>query len=451
MNVQVNDWKANTVRHGDIDFDKINLEISTDRYISQDYAARERELVWMKTWQIVGRADELPQAGDWKEHKIFNQSYVLVRGSDGKLRGFVNACRHRGNKICQGRGNSARLTCAYHRWSYAHDGHLVGVARPDLVGPIDKATLGLIEVPVDCFAGFIFLNPDRDAAPLSEFIGKEVAAGLTPYKLDEMVPVGMDVREALNCNWKVIIDAFSEGYHIIGIHPELLSVTGVEAGASRHGFYGDHGMVVRPFEVKNLDECSLEEQVEGIRSLTATFPSVKEVLPLFEAMIAGYRDADGKLDFPEGISVRRVLQKATRESLTAKGMDVSGLTDEQMSDNQAWYFFPNFFATIRAGEMTTILPVPHPSGDPGRCIWHVTAYKWLPPEQREAQRAELVEVKEPGSYPYFLALQQDYDQMQRQQEGLSNLALKTCRLVREEVNVARFHAVLDRYMENAGA
>ncbi len=263
-----------------------------------------------------------------------------------------------------------------------------------------------------------------------------------------MIPVGMDVKEALNCNWKVVIDAFSEGYHMIGIHPELLSVTGVEAGATRHGFYGDHGMVVRPFEVKDLDACSLEEQVEGIRALTSTFPSVKEVLPRFEKAVDSYRSADGQLkELPEGVTIRNILQKATRESLTAKGMDVSGLSDEQMSDNQAWYFFPNFFATIRAGEMTTILPAPHPSGDPGRCIWHVTAYKWLPPDQREGQRAELVEVEIPNSYPYFLALQQDYDQMQRQQEGLRNAALKTSRLVREEVNVARFHEVLDRYME----
>ena len=101
--------------------------------------------------------------------------------------------------------------------------------------------------------------------------------------------------------------------------------------------------------------------------------------------------------------------------------------------------------------MTAILPVPHPSGDPGRCIWHVIAYKWLPPELREEQRAESVVVEEPGTYPYFLALQQDYDQMQRQQEGLSNRALKTLRLVREEVNVARFHAVLDRYMDDKRA
>src|SRR5690606_37133257 len=132
------------------------------------------------------------------------------------IRGFVNACRHRGNKLCHGKGNSARITCPYHLWSYGLDGRLVGVARPDLVGPINKEELGLLEVPVDCFAGFIFLNPDVNAKPLAQFLGQEVMDGLAAYKLDEMIPVGMDVRERLECNWKVVMDAFAEGYHIIG-------------------------------------------------------------------------------------------------------------------------------------------------------------------------------------------------------------------------------------------
>lgn len=74
---------------------------------------------------------------------------------------------------------------------------------------------------------------------------------------------------------------------------------------------------------------------------------------------------------------------------------------------------------------------------------------WLPPELREQYRAEPVEVTEPGTYPYFLALQQDYDQMQRQQQGLNNHMLEKIQLVREELSVARFHTVLDRYMAQA--
>jgi nitrite reductase/ring-hydroxylating ferredoxin subunit len=439
-------WVDATKPLPELDFDRLPMRLSTDRYTSVEYQARERNLIWMKVWQIVGRADELPNAGDWKEYRIFDQSFVVVRGNDAKIRGFVNACRHRGNHLCQGKGHSARLLCPYHLWSYGLDGRLLSVGRPDLVGPIDKSEHGLIEVPVDVFAGFIFLNPDQDAVPLAEFLGADVIAGLAPYKLDEMTPVGMDVRESLNCNWKVVIDAFSEGYHIIGIHPELLSVIDLEAGNSRHGFYGDHGMAVAPFEVKNADGCSLEQQVDGIRGLPGTFPTVAEVLPRFEDLVGAYRGEDGRLSFPDGVSVRGLLQQATRETLVAKGLDISGLTDDQMSDNQAWFLFPNFFMTIRAGEATTILAYPHPDGDPNRCIWRVTAYMWLPPQVRDQYRVEPVEVTEPNSYPYFLALQQDYDQMPRQQQGLRNQALTHLTLAREEVSIARFHSVLDRYL-----
>ena len=448
--ISPDDWIGTTTRQSDIDFEQLNLTISTDRYRSRDYQQREWQNIWSRVWQVVGRDDELPEPGDWKEYRILDQSYIVARGRDDRLRGFVNACRHRGNKLCHGKGNSPRLTCPYHLWSFALDGTLVGVARPDLVGDIDKSALGLIEVAVDTFAGFIFLNPDSDAEPLETFLGADVINGLRPYRLDEMTPVGMDVREDLACNWKVVIDAFSEGYHIIGVHPQLLSVLDLEAGVSRHGLYGDHGMAVSPFEVSDADNCSLEQQVEGVRNLPETFPTVTEVLPRFEQLVDEHRDSDGKLTrLPEGVSVRSLLQAATREALTAKGLDVSALSDDQMSDNQGWFLFPNFFMTIRAGEATAIMAYPHPEGDPNKCIWHVTAYMWLPPQARDAYRAEPVVVEEPGSYPYFLALQQDYEQMPRQQQGLRNQALTSIQLVKEEASVARFHATVDRYMNRS--
>lgn len=434
----------------DIDFGQFTWQVPTDRYTSPEVQQRERDLIWMKVWQITGRADELPKAGDWKTYRIFDQSFVIVRGQDGKLRGFVNACRHRGNVLCdKAKGHAGRFTCPYHLWTYGLDGKLLAVARPDLVGDIDKGAHGLVEVPVDTFAGFIFLNPDQDALPLADFLGAEVRERLSAYKLEEMTPVGMDVREGLECNWKVVMDAFSEGYHIIGVHPELLSVIDLEPGRADHGMFGDHGMACSPFEVKRTHETTLEQQVEGIRGLPGTFPTVAEVLPRFEELLNTHRDAAGALSFPDGITVRTLLQQATRETLTGKGLDVSALTDAQMSDSQGWFLFPNFFMTIRAGEATTIMAYPDPEGDPNKCIWHVTAYMWLPEPLREQYRAQLVEVTEPGSYPYFLALQQDYDQMQRQQTGLRNQGLTHLSLVREELSVARFHTVLDRHLAAA--
>jgi phenylpropionate dioxygenase-like ring-hydroxylating dioxygenase large terminal subunit len=426
-----------------LDFNRFQMQVTTDRYASREYHERERALLWMRVWQVAGRVDELTAAGDWKEHRIFDQSYVIVRGKDGKIRGFVNACRHRGNLLCQGgKGHAPRFTCPYHLWSYGLAGRLLAVTSPDVVGPIDKGAHALLQVPVDCFAGFIFVNPDPNAPPLADFLGDEVAELLAPYHLEEMVPVGLNVRESLDCNWKVVMDAFQEGYHVQGIHPQLLRA--YDDSKERYSFFGDHSVATGPFGASNLTAFGPEHQVEGIRELPATFPGVAEVLPRFEELVGSHRDGDGTLNFPEGITARSLLQQAMRESLTNKGLDVSRLTDNQMSDNQFYLLFPNFFLTIHAGEGVFISSVPHPDGDPNSCIWHVVNYQWLPPQEREAQRAELID--EPKDFKYFLALQQDYDQMQRQQKGLRNRTLKYMTLARQEVRLAHYHSALDSWL-----
>ncbi len=443
------EWVDHATALDDIPGDRYRMEIPTERYVAADFVDKERDAIWMKVWQVVGRADELPKPGDWKIYRIFDQSYIVVRGKDDKIRGFVNACRHRGNALCtQARGNAKRgFLCQYHLWSYDLEGKLRGMLREALAGPIDKDTHGLIEVPVDTFGGFIFLNPDPDAAPLAEFIGHEVATMLAPYHLDEMVTV-MDVTEAIDCNWKVVLDAFEEGYHINGIHPQLLSVINIDPATSRYKFFENHCVSMAPFDVPG---ASPEKQVDGIMNLPETFPGTVAVIPRFQELVEQYRNADGGLEFPDGVTARTLLQQATRDHLTGMGLDVSGLTDAQMSDNHGWVLFPNFFMTIRAGEAHVIMAIPHPDGDPNRCIWHVSSYMWLPDEHKAAFTAEAIEVDEPGSYKYFEALQQDYEQMPRQQIGLRNTALEHMALVKEEVVIAHFHSVVDKYLRPTGA
>jgi phenylpropionate dioxygenase-like ring-hydroxylating dioxygenase large terminal subunit len=397
---------------------------------------------------VVARADDIPEPGDWLEYLLFDQSYLLVRGRDKVVRGFVNSCRHRGNALCEGRGRSARFTCHYHNWSYALDGSLLAVAKPDFEGSVEdfvgpKSELGLLRVAVECFAGFVFLNPDPQAAPLIDYLG-EVVALLAPYRLEEMIPVGLNVREALDCNWKVVMDAFQEGYHIQAVHPELIPA--MDESKERYGFFGDHSVATGPFGAANLEDFGPEQQADSIRGLPETFPSVATVLPRFEELLDGYRDANGVLAFPEGASGRLLLQQATRDTLSAKGLDVSGLTDTQMSDNHFHLVFPNLFMTIRAGEATVIVSTPHPDGDPGRCHWWVMGLAWLPPDQRAAAREQLREVPEGEHAPYFLALEQDWEMMQRQQRGLRNHALAEMALTRQEVRLAYYHAVIDAWM-----
>ena len=329
----------------EIDFTGFNLKLSADRYRSRKYHEHEREHLWMKVWQIAGRLDELPRKGDWKTYQVFDQSFIIVRGKDDRIRGFVNACRHRGNQLCKGKGNAARFTCPYHKWSYGLDGQILAVSRPDFNGTIEefvgpKESLGLVEVPVEGFAGFIFLNPDRDARPLNDFLG-EAAAVLEAYRIDEMVPVGMNVREEIACNWKVVMDAFQEGYHVQAVHPELVQF--MDMSRERFSRIGRHGATTVPF--------AADDDVEKIRALpAANFPGVAEIRPRFDELVELYRQANGSLAFDEGVSPRSLLQQAAREKLTSKGLDISRLTDNQLSDYQFWAFFPNVFLQLTKQE-----------------------------------------------------------------------------------------------------
>ncbi|MGV9797477.1 aromatic ring-hydroxylating oxygenase subunit alpha [Mycobacterium sp. NPDC003449] len=441
------EWFDNGIGLRDIAADRYPMNITTDRYVDPDYVERERDNIWLRVWQVAGRESELGDVGDWKEYRLLDQSFLLVRGKDHRIRGFVNACRHRGNILCRGTGNAKRgIVCQYHLWSYDLTGKLKGVLREEeneLAAP-DKEGLGLHEVAVECFGGFIFLNPDPQAAPLAEFLGADVVDLLTPYHLEEMVTV-LDVREALDCNWKVVMDAFEEGYHISGIHPQLLQVVMIDPSTTRYRFFDRHSVSCAPFEVAGA-KYGLEEQIEGIMGLPETFPSVTAVLPRFQELVAGYRDQNGTLELPDGVTPRTLLQTATRETLTGMGFDVSGLTDAQMSDNHGWVLFPNFFMTVRAGEATVIMARPHESGDPNRCYWHIVSVMWLPEEHRDVFKADPIDVQEPGSFKYFLALQQDYEQMPRQQRGLRNRRLTSMSLVKEEVVIAHYHSVIDRYL-----
>lgn len=440
-------WMDNAPLIADVDFAPYRLRIPTDRYNCGEYSRREMEKLWLRTWQIAGRADEIPDLGDWKEHRILDHSFLLVRGRDGAIRGFVNACRHRGNMLCRGKGNAARFTCQYHNWTYGLDGQLLALAHPDFDGTIDqfvasKDELGLLPIAAECFGGFIFINPDSNAAPLAEFLGPARQV-LAAYRMEEWVPVGINVREELACNWKVIMDAFGESYHVQGVHADLVGLADMRR--ERFATFGLHSAATVPFGPET--DGNFETDVQNILGVPAEqYPLYGDVLPKFAEAIDACRDAGGRLNLPAGLNPRKVFQDLIRSELTAKGYDVSMLTDTQMTDYEYWLLFPNVFIQIGVGDATIIVNEPHPGGDHNRCIWHVMFLHWLPESERKAH-AEPVRTMPPGEhFPYHLVLEQDYVQMPLQQDGLRNSLFKEMLLTKCEPRLAHFHAALDAVM-----
>ena len=181
--------------------------------------------------------------------------------------------------------------------------------------------------------------------------------------------------------------------------------------------------------------------------LPETFPVGMRVLPRFQELSPDTAMRTANCDVPGRRHRAHVLQQATRETLTGMGLDVSGLTDAQMSDNHGWVLFPNFFMTMRAGEATSSWPSrtrrrsqPVLSGtSPASCGCREEYRDAF--EGRAASRS-----RNRASFKYFLALQQDYEQMPRQQRGLRNNRLDHMSLVKEEVVIAHYHSVVDRYL-----
>ncbi|BBZ10025.1 aromatic ring-hydroxylating oxygenase subunit alpha [Mycobacterium branderi] len=427
----------------DLDTSKWPMKLDPERYWSQEFADLERDRLWPHAWQIACHESEIPEPGYWFEYTLLDQSYLIVRGNDNEIRAFVNACRHRGNALCEGHGHSARLTCPFHLWQYELDGRLRRISDEKEFGACDKANLALIPVQTGLFGGFVFINPDHNAPSLDDYLGDDVKALLEPYRMEELIPLGFNVSQSLAANWKVGIEAFIEQYHVHAIHPQVLTTS--DDQQMHYGFFGDHNVFTVAYAVPSprLGKVTPERIVKGFGSMAEAIQGPGALNPM-EELVTPYRDEAGKIAFPPGISVRTLFQQANRAAAETDGQDVSGLTDNQMSDAHSWLLFPNTSMVVRARETLLFRFRPDPSGDPNRCIFDVVNYQWVPPKDREKLATPHNWV--PEDHSLGLVLDQDREQIPRQQRGLRNRGLKKVVFARNEARIGHFHQTLNRYL-----
>jgi phenylpropionate dioxygenase-like ring-hydroxylating dioxygenase large terminal subunit len=199
--------------------------IAVEPYISTEFFARERELVFQRSWLNVGRVEQIPGPGDFivKDIAVCGTSIVVARDKSGAINAFHNVCSHRLNKLVwEDKGTCNGFKCRFHGWAYKLDGKLTGVPGEAGFFDLDKKALGLKPVSVDVWQGFIFIN--LDTAPtqtLTEYLG-EWGERLSAYPFTEYSAVAHQWRMELNCNWKLVKDAFKEAYHVPFIHKTSL-------------------------------------------------------------------------------------------------------------------------------------------------------------------------------------------------------------------------------------
>jgi phenylpropionate dioxygenase-like ring-hydroxylating dioxygenase large terminal subunit len=222
--------------------------VSAEPCVSPAFYEREREIVFKRTWLMVGRDEELPNAGDYKVKRLdfASTSIILMRGKDGDVRGFHNVCSHRGNTVVTetgdetfGSSKAAVLSCRFHGWVYNAEGGLIHVPEEErFYACFDKSENGLTSVRAEVWEGFIFINLDAEGSQsLLEFLGDYAGhMGGFPYgELSECYSYWTN----LNCNWKVSHDAFAEAYHVHTIHAGSFPNT-FSSGLANVRMFGPH-------------------------------------------------------------------------------------------------------------------------------------------------------------------------------------------------------------------
>lgn len=198
--------------------------IPADWYTDPRVAELERQTVFSRTWQVVGRVDQVAAPGQYLTATVAGEPVVVVRGDDGVLRGFFNVCRHHAAAVMtEPCGRAQNLRCPYHGWTYGLDGAFRSGPEMDGMRGFDPAQSGLVPVHVGTWEQFVFVHLDPQPAPLLDHLG-EMAPQFLPLRVGEL---HFQERRSweIGCNWKVFVDNYLDGgYHIPFLHRGLNSI-----------------------------------------------------------------------------------------------------------------------------------------------------------------------------------------------------------------------------------
>ncbi len=187
-----------------------------EAYVSREFFDLESRRIFAREWHCAGRAESIPQPGDFLTWTIGRQPVVILRQQDGSLRAFSNVCRHRMMKLLEGSGRCRRIVCPYHAWTYGLDGRLLEARHMERTRGFDKARVRLPEIRCDVWQGWIYvtLDPDIDSPAarllrLGDLVADYGAGGYVEVDRQDHV---------WKTNWKLLTENFMEGYHLPVTH-----------------------------------------------------------------------------------------------------------------------------------------------------------------------------------------------------------------------------------------
>lgn len=221
-------------------------------YTSEEVLEFERDAIYAREWLCVGRAERIPEPGDWFTVNIAHEPIIVVRDKEGDVRAMSAVCQHRAMQVCEGEGNTTTFKCPYHHWIYGLDGRLLGAPAMERTENFEKSDWGLPQMRVELWMGFIFVNLDADAAPLSPTL-ERYSKYLVNYDLDNAVCPGTFTLEDMPWNWKVMFENFNDGYHANRLHQYVQDFCPSNLSAFPEPWSDDSNVIFRTSGYTHLD------------------------------------------------------------------------------------------------------------------------------------------------------------------------------------------------------
>jgi phenylpropionate dioxygenase-like ring-hydroxylating dioxygenase large terminal subunit len=237
-----------------------------------DRFARELEVLFRRTPQVVGWAGEVRQPSSYVTKDVAGVAVVITRDADGELHAFRNACTHRGAQVAQGCGAARRLTCPYHAWSFDLTGQLVGQPEGWAFDDVPTDSLGLRELPVAEVAGLLVVGLEPDVDVSGALADIEAELGWCGYADCDVVATETYHVQA---NWKLAVDVNLEVYHVASLHRESLHP--ILVNHTVHDSFGRHSRHAFPLRSAGdligtpEEEWPAEPPISVVHTL---FPSV---------------------------------------------------------------------------------------------------------------------------------------------------------------------------------
>jgi len=215
----------------------------------------EKERIFRREWICLGRLAEMPDAGDYLCRDIVDAPVFVVRQRDGSVKAFANVCVHRSARLLQGDGHASRISCPYHSWTYNLDGRLIGAPFMQETPGFDVKSYRLAELACDTWDGFVYVNVDADATPISKHLS-QLSAQVGDFRMANYVPV-FSREETWDANWKCLVENFMDAYHIHRVHKDSF------------GQYGSSEEQTKLFDGEDAYSYHYVQEEEGPKSVHA--------------------------------------------------------------------------------------------------------------------------------------------------------------------------------------